>query len=98
MCPCGYAFRFDRVFFTRKGLAPPRRCRAWEQRRASRVRLSGVVVSDGVRFAVLEPDRAGPRCIAPAGLCPGTRVSWSVVDEPARPERMRQAFDVYLEE
>jgi hypothetical protein len=53
-----------------------------------------VVISTGRKFSILEPDEAGSRCLAPAGLRPGDRVVWEA--DPGAPAAgtMRQAFDV----
>jgi len=95
---CGFHFVFDAAFFAGRGLEPPRRCsHCRDERKASRIRLAGVVVSSGTKFSVLEPDETGERCIAPPGLTVGARMSWEVVDGPAPAGRMRQAFSVVPE-
>lgn len=97
-CQCGDSFAYDAAFFVRRALAPPKRCVSCRAaRKGARLPVSGVALSGGPRFSLLEPDGQGSRCMAEPGLVVGARYRWESEPDGGQTSHLRQAFDVRLE-
>jgi hypothetical protein len=95
---CGYSFTFDPAFYEERSLRPPLRCRSCraERRARRRVRMRGVLVSNGGRFAVVRGNDDEEFVTSPvARLALGERVAFNVMaDDVPTGGRRRVAYDV----